>query len=170
MNGILGTYFFTWPWISSVSKSIRHWESNYLNLDHFWRHFEILLQLIWAVPIHYQRLNFPKEHLGQCNLMQCLWCRVSVQGVKSFGGHFACLCREFDFYEVKKICYYISKRKEKYFCTFNHFYSEKSKIAQIYYYDPQSAGINVQSPQSESTPRRLTLLWCTESLQNWIVK
>ena len=27
--------------------------------------------------------------------------RVSVQGVKSLGGHFACLCREFDFYEVK---------------------------------------------------------------------
>ena len=26
-------------------------------------------------------------------------------------------------------------------------------------YDPQSAGINVQSPQSESTPRRLTLAW-----------
>ena len=32
-----------------------------------------------------------------------------------------------------------------------------SKIAQIYYYDPQSAGINVESPQSESTPRRLAL-------------
>ena len=29
-------------------------------------------------------------------------CRVSVQGVKSLGGHFACICREFDFYEVKK--------------------------------------------------------------------
>ena len=29
--------------------------------------------------------------------------RVSVQGVKSFGGHFACLCRGFEFYEVKKI-------------------------------------------------------------------
>ena len=28
--------------------------------------------------------------------------RVSVQGVKSLGGHFACLCQEFDFYEVKK--------------------------------------------------------------------
>ena len=27
-------------------------------------------------------------------------------------------------------------------------------------YDPQSAGINVQSPQSESTPRRLTLNLC----------
>ena len=28
--------------------------------------------------------------------------RVSVQGVQSLGGHFACLCRGFDFYEVKK--------------------------------------------------------------------
>ena len=26
--------------------------------------------------------------------------RVSVQGVKSLGGHFACLCQEFEFYEV----------------------------------------------------------------------
>jgi hypothetical protein len=26
--------------------------------------------------------------------------RVSVQGVKSLGGHFACLCRGFDFCEV----------------------------------------------------------------------
>jgi hypothetical protein len=30
-------------------------------------------------------------------------------------------------------------------------------MAQIYYYDPQSAGINMQSTQSESIPRRLTL-------------
>ena len=28
--------------------------------------------------------------------------RVSVQGVKSLGGHVACLCRGFEFYEVKK--------------------------------------------------------------------
>ena len=28
--------------------------------------------------------------------------RVSILGVKSLGGHFACLCRGFDFYEVKK--------------------------------------------------------------------
>ena len=28
--------------------------------------------------------------------------RVSVQGVKSLGSHFACLCRGFEFYEVKK--------------------------------------------------------------------
>ena len=53
-------------------------------------------------------------------------------------------------------------QKGKYFYTFNHFYSEKSskksKIAQSYYYDPQSTRINVQSPQSESPPKRLTLL------------
>ena len=51
--------------------------------------------------------------------------RVSVQGVKSIGGHFACLCRDFDFYEVKKNIIF-SKTKGKYFYTFNHFYSEKS--------------------------------------------
>ena len=34
--------------------------------------------------------------------------RVSVQRVKSLGGHFACLCREFDFYEVKK-WYFVTK-------------------------------------------------------------
>ena len=27
----------------------------------------------------------------------------------------------------------------------------------MYYYDPQSAGINLQSPQSDSTPLTLTL-------------
>ena len=54
--------------------------------------------------------------------------RVSVQGVKSLGSHFACLCRGFEFYEVnkEKFCYYFSKRKWKYFYTFYHFYSEKS--------------------------------------------
>ena len=36
---------------------------------------------------------------------------------------------------------------------------KNSKIAQIYYYDPQSAGINLQSPQSDSTPWTLTLVF-----------
>ena len=36
--------------------------------------------------------------------------RVSVQGVKSLGGHFVCLCWEFDFYEVKNIILF---QKEK---------------------------------------------------------
>ena len=33
---------------------------------------------------------------------KCLGDRVSVQEVKSLGGHFACLCQGFEFYEVKK--------------------------------------------------------------------
>ena len=37
--------------------------------------------------------------------------RVSVQGVKSFGGHFACLCRGFEFYEVKKKMLLFFKKK-----------------------------------------------------------
>ena len=41
---------------------------------------------------------------------ECRHIRVSVQGVKSLGGHFACLCRGFDFYEVKKIIIF---QKEK---------------------------------------------------------
>ena len=37
--------------------------------------------------------------------------RVSVQGVKSLGGHFACLCRGFDIYEVKKNIIIFKKEK-----------------------------------------------------------
>ena len=39
-------------------------------------------------------------------LQLCTIVRVSVQEVKSLGHHFACLFREFDFYEVKKKYYY----------------------------------------------------------------
>ena len=41
--------------------------------------------------------------------------KVRVQGVKSLGGHFACLCREFDFYEVKiniDILLFFKKKRE----------------------------------------------------------
>ena len=38
--------------------------------------------------------------------------RVSVQGVKSLGGHFACLCRGFEFYEVKKKNIIFKKKME----------------------------------------------------------
>ena len=42
--------------------------------------------------------------------------RVSVQGVKSLGGHFACLCWGFEFYEVKKkFCYCFSQKNENTF-------------------------------------------------------
>ena len=46
--------------------------------------------------------------------------RVSVPGVKSLGVHFACLCRGFDFYEVKKKnIIFFQKEKGN---TLNHFY------------------------------------------------
>ena len=38
--------------------------------------------------------------------------RVSVQGVKSLGGHFACLCRGFEIYEVKKNVIIFQKKME----------------------------------------------------------
>ena len=38
--------------------------------------------------------------------------RVSVQGVKSLDGHFACLCQGFEFYEVKKNFFVIIFQKE----------------------------------------------------------
>ena len=42
----------------------------------------------------------------------CIKTRVSVQGVKSLGGHFACLCGGFEFYEVKKKNFVIIFQKE----------------------------------------------------------
>ena len=38
-----------------------------------------------------------------------------AQGVKSLGGHFACLCQGFDFYEVKKNVIIFQKEKENTF-------------------------------------------------------
>ena len=45
---------------------------------------------------------------GKKSLKQYI--RVIAQGVKSLGGHFACLCRGFEFYEVKKILFFKEKR------------------------------------------------------------
>ena len=54
--------------------------------------------------------------------------RVSVQGVKSLGGHFACLCRGFEFYEVKKKNFVIIFQKENgnTFTILINFYSENA--------------------------------------------
>ena len=38
--------------------------------------------------------------------------RVSVPGAKSLGSHFACLCWEFEFYEVKENVLLIFLKKE----------------------------------------------------------
>ena len=44
--------------------------------------------------------------------------RVSVQGVKSLGGHFACLCPGFEVYEVIKKSLLFFKKKIKIFLHF----------------------------------------------------
>ena len=61
--------------------------------------------------------------------------RVSVQGVTSLGRHFATLCREFNFYEVKKKIIF-QKENGNTFTLLIIFVVkslQKSKIAQIYY-------------------------------------
>jgi hypothetical protein len=76
--------------------------------------------------------------------------RVSIQGVKSLGGHFACLCRGIDFYEVKK------KENGNTFTLLIIVFKkslQKEQIAQITQYD----GINLRSTQSDLIPRILTL-------------
>ena len=52
------------------------------------------------------------------------------------------------------------KRISKLYYTFKYFLVKSLQIellAQIHYYDPQSTGINLQSPQSDLTPWTLTL-------------
>ena len=59
---------------------------------------------------HVQKRSLTKP--TKPTLFRNKWSRVSVQGVKSLGSHFACLCRGSEFYEVKKNnCCYFSKRK-----------------------------------------------------------
>ena len=53
--------------------------------------------------MNYFILENPKDKQHAHLLMSIKgYIRVSVQGVKSIGDHFACLCRGFEFYEVKK--------------------------------------------------------------------
>ena len=72
--------------------------------------------------------------------------RVSVQGIVSLGDHFATLCLELDFYEVKNRKNSIIFQKENGNAfTLLIIFTVKSftvKIAQIYYYDPQSIQIH----------------------------
>ena len=53
---------------------------------------------------------------GKKSLKQYI--RVIAQGVKSLGGHFACLCRGFEFYEGKKIVIIFQKENGNTFTLF----------------------------------------------------
>ena len=61
---------------------------------------------------NYFILSPPSKRLDWINESNII-IRVSVQGVKSLGGHFACLCRGFEFYEVKKINFLLLFFKKK---------------------------------------------------------
>ena len=63
-------------------------------------------QLNWYVGMVYMYLRSRENgdmHIGTLFCVFLVKTKVSVQGVKSLGGHFACLCWGFEFYEVKKI-------------------------------------------------------------------
>ena len=63
--------------------------------------------------------------------------RVSIQGVKSLGGHFVCLCQGFDFYEVKKNVFFKKKMEIlTLLITFLVKSIQREQIAQITPYDP----------------------------------
>ena len=93
--------------------------------------------------------------------IKCTKARVSVQGVKSIGGHFACLCLEFDFYEVKNIYHFFQKEKGNTFTlliTFTVKSLQKEQNSTNLLLWPPICWNKVQSLQSESTSRRLTLV------------
>ena len=101
------------------------WRAAYCATEAWWKKERILCWTNLELRSPKKNLNFSKKTMKLFSWRVSN--RVSVQGVKSLGGHFACSCRGFDFHEVKKkYYYYFSKRKGKYFYTFNHFYREKS--------------------------------------------
>ena len=91
---------------------------------------------------------------------------VSVQGVVALGSHFATSYQELNFYEAIIFCIINFQKVKENTLTLLIILIVKSLqielptyIAQIYYYDPQSNRINVQSYQSATTPRRLILVF-----------
>ena len=131
---------FHWPLNSSTQSSAyvsyewfhSDWKVNEATMKH-WNRSVQWLRIIFKGQIFtiFTSLKFQCTSGNQMHLNNVLFivrCRVSIQRVKSLGGRFARFCQAYDIYEVriKKWKKSFSKRKWKYFCTFNHFYSEKS--------------------------------------------
>ena len=84
------------------------WKVNEATMKH-WNRSVQWLRIIYKGQIFtiFTSLKFQCTSGNQMHLNNVLFivrCRVSIQRVKSLGGHFSCLCRGFDFYEVKKNC------------------------------------------------------------------
>ena len=124
------------------------WGTTYISFLHYYTSAEA------GALLHFSS-SLSSHAVGQ--VWDCLG--VNVQGVKSLGGHFACLCWVFHFYEVKKNIF--QKENGNPFSLLIIVLEkslQKEQIAQITQYDPWSAGINLQSTQSDLTPRILTLV------------
>jgi hypothetical protein len=67
-------------------------------------------QSVATCPLGKANHNFEPHYIKNIDQIA----RVSVQGVKSLGSHFACLFRGFDFYEVKKniLLLFFKKKRE----------------------------------------------------------
>ena len=89
--------------------------------------------------------------------------RVSVQGVKSLGGHFACLCRGFEFYEVKKkIVIIFQKENGNSFTLFIIFIvkslQKEQNSTNLLLWPPICRNKRVITPKWINSYRRLTLV------------
>ena len=73
----------------------------------------LIFHLTTIKPISHERLDICKNIIDLIvNNLGRFQHRVSVQGVKSLCGHFAHLCRGFEFYEVKKFFFAIIFQKQ----------------------------------------------------------
>ena len=89
-----------WPLVEAKSRGAQPFLSAWLIFAP-WSKRQLVA---WTLPLRADQLSAERPSLSAVSKNE--WInenpRVSVQGVKSLGGHFACLCRGFEFYEVKK--------------------------------------------------------------------
>ena len=83
-------YFKSIKIIICRNSKFRIWDLGFFFCESIWWSAQLLNNFL-----HKSELS---NYFGEMKT----WTRVSVQGVKSLGGHFACLCRGFEFYEVRK--------------------------------------------------------------------
>ena len=101
-----GCDLFLWCYLGTIQILSKHVFEDFLPTSLAIREMRVLL-----VSKTGQILNPPTES-NTYIIFEWSLSRVSVQGVKSLGGHFACLCRGFEFYEVKFFFYVIIFQKE----------------------------------------------------------
>ena len=93
-------------------KDMKKWEI-FRSTNNFKCFIQTYLKYFGCILARFVTNNLLRVFCGQIPWPK-VWAllpRVSVQGVKSLGGHFAGLCRGFDFYEVKKMVIIFQKEK-----------------------------------------------------------